>query len=90
MNNLHQSDFSAGERIGVLGGGQLGRMMALAGMPLGLQFVFLDPSGDACAGATGKLRQAAFSDLSAIRSLAEEVDVATFDFENVPAASARE
>ena len=77
------------KRIGVLGGGQLARMMALAGIPLGFEFVFLDPSASACAAVAGQLIQAAFSDTGAARALARQVDVATFDFENVPADSAR-
>ena len=76
-------------RIGVLGGGQLARMMALAGIPLGLELVFLDPSPLACAAAAGILRQAEFSDQEAARALAAEVDIATFEFENVPSGSAR-
>jgi 5-(carboxyamino)imidazole ribonucleotide synthase len=76
-------------RIGVLGGGQLGRMLAIAGLPLGFGFEFLDPAADACAGAAGRVRVAAFDDAAAARSLGELVDVATFDFENVPEASAR-
>jgi 5-(carboxyamino)imidazole ribonucleotide synthase len=76
-------------RIGVLGGGQLGRMLALAGIPLGFRFVFLDPAPDACAATVGKLLQAGFSDEKAARNLAEKVDVATFDFENVPESTAR-
>jgi 5-(carboxyamino)imidazole ribonucleotide synthase len=75
-------------RVGVLGGGQLARMMALAGIPLGLEFVFLDPAADACAASTGKLLQADFSNIEAARRLAAMVDVATFDFENVPDSSA--
>ena len=78
-----------GLRIGVLGGGQLGRMLGLAGLPLGFEFLFLDPAADACAGSTGRLLQAAFDDEAGARALAEQVDVATFDFENVPASSAR-
>jgi 5-(carboxyamino)imidazole ribonucleotide synthase len=78
-----------GQRIGVLGGGQLGRMLGLAGIPLGFGFVFLDPAADACAGATGELLQAEFSDAGAARELAALVDVATFDFENVPESTAR-
>jgi 5-(carboxyamino)imidazole ribonucleotide synthase len=77
------------KRVGVLGGGQLGRMLGLAGIPLGLEFVFLDPSADACAAATGELLQAGFSDEEAARTLAAMVDVATFDFENVSEATAR-
>lgn len=74
--------------IGILGGGQLARMMALAGIPLGLKFRFLDPAADACAGALGDLLQAGFEDTEAASKLGQSVDVATYDFENVPAASA--
>jgi 5-(carboxyamino)imidazole ribonucleotide synthase len=75
--------------VGVVGGGQLGRMLGLAGIPLGLRFVFLDPAPDACAAATGTLLQAAFDDRQGVLDLARQVDVATFDFENVPESSAR-
>jgi len=78
-----------GNRVGILGGGQLGQMMGLAGIPLGLEFTFLDPSPDACAGAVGALIQADFSDTDVLRHLAGKIDVATFDFENVPESSAR-
>jgi 5-(carboxyamino)imidazole ribonucleotide synthase len=64
-------------------------MMGLAGIPLGLEFIFLDPSPDACAGTVGTLVQADFSDTDAFRRLAGSVDVATFDFENIPESSAR-
>jgi 5-(carboxyamino)imidazole ribonucleotide synthase len=77
------------QRIGILGGGQLGRMLGLAGIPLGFRFVFLDPAADACAAAAGELLQAEFSDAGAARDLAALVDVATFDFENVPESTAR-
>lgn len=76
-------------RIGVLGGGQLARMMALAGIPLGCRFSFLDPAADACAGMLGPVSQAEFSDVEAVKILAREIDIATFDFENVPSESAR-
>jgi len=75
--------------IGVLGGGQLGRMLGLAGIPLGFRFAFLDPAEDACAGTVGELLTAGFDDAEAARQLAGRVDIATFDFENVPAATAR-
>jgi 5-(carboxyamino)imidazole ribonucleotide synthase len=78
-----------GCRVGVLGGGQLGRMLGLAGIPLGFRFQFLDPAPDACAAATGDLLQARFDDAAAARELARQVDVATFDFENVPESSAQ-
>ena len=67
----------------------MARMMALAGIPLGLNFHFLDPSAHACASPLGKLHRAEFSDLLAVQAMASEIDVATFDFENVPADSAR-
>ena len=67
----------------------MARMLALAGIPLGCDFVFLDPSPNACAGRTGRLVRAEFTDLQTLVSLASEIDVATFDFENVPAAAAR-
>jgi len=74
--------------VGILGGGQLARMMALAGIPLGLQFRFLDPAADACAAALGELQQAGFDDEAAARELGRSADVASYDFENVPASSA--
>ena len=79
----------AGLRIGVLGGGQLGRMLGLAGIPLGFHFLFLDPAADACAAVTGDMLQAPFDDTGAVRDLARRVDLATFDFENVPETSAQ-
>jgi 5-(carboxyamino)imidazole ribonucleotide synthase len=89
MKSSRETLFPGGTRVGIFGGGQLGRMMGLAGIPLGLEFTFLDPSPDACAGAVGTLVQADFSDKEAFRRLAGSVDVATFDFENVPESSAR-
>jgi len=72
-------------KIGVIGGGQLGRMLALAGTPLGQQFAFLDPAPDACAQALGEHIRADYSDTDHLRQLADEVDVVTFEFESVPA-----
>ena len=80
---------AAAHRIGVLGGGQLGRMLALAGIPMGFRFVFLDPAADACAAEVGELLRADFSDVDAARNLATRVDLATFDFENIPEKVAR-
>lgn len=75
--------------VGILGGGQLARMLALAGVPLGLRFLVLDPSADACAGQCAPLQVGAFDDRAALARFADQVDVVTFDFENVPAASAQ-
>jgi 5-(carboxyamino)imidazole ribonucleotide synthase len=71
-----------------MGGGQLGRMLGLAGIPLGLEFVFVDPSSEACAKVAGELIQAGFENEEAARQLSSRADVATFDFENVPASTA--
>ncbi|MBN6104652.1 5-(carboxyamino)imidazole ribonucleotide synthase [Xanthomonas sp. CFBP 8703] len=74
--------------VGILGGGQLARMMAVAGAPLGLRFVMLDTVADACAGQVAPLQVGDYRDEAALAAFAARVDVATFDFENVPAASA--
>jgi 5-(carboxyamino)imidazole ribonucleotide synthase len=74
--------------VGILGGGQLARMLALAGAPLGLRFLVMDSVADACAGQVAPLLQADYRDQAALEEFAARVDVATFDFENVPAASA--
>ena len=89
MNQSARNVLPGRGRVGILGGGQLGRMMAIAGIPLGLEFVFLDPSSEACAGSLGQLLQAEFSDTDAARQLAAMVDVATFDFENIPQETAQ-
>ncbi len=72
-------------KLGVLGGGQLGRMLALAGLPLGLKFLFLDPQARPCAADVGQHLQAAYDDEVALARLAREADRATYEFENVPA-----
>ena len=72
-------------KIGVIGGGQLGRMLALAGTPMGMQFIFLDPAADACAAAVGAHICADYNDHEHLRQLADQVDLVTFEFENVPA-----
>ena len=74
--------------IGVLGGGQLGRMLALAGYPLGHEFVFLDPAPEALCG-LGSHLVARPDDPAALSELASRVDLVTYEFENVPAVAAR-
>lgn len=73
-------------RVGVLGGGQLARMMALAGHPLGLEFAFLDPAADACAFPLGRALHGDYNDPERLDELGDFADVVTFEFENVPAA----
>lgn len=72
-------------KVGVIGGGQLGRMLALAGTPLGMQFTFLDPAADACAAALGEHLHADYSSAEHLQQLAKSVDLVTFEFESVPA-----
>ena len=75
--------------VGILGGGQLARMLALSGAPLGLRFLVLDTTPDACAAQFAPLLQADYRDQVGLAEFASRVDVATFDFENVPAESAQ-
>ncbi len=75
--------------VGILGGGQLARMMALSGAPLGLRFLLLDNVADACAGQFAPMLVGDYRDETILAEFAAKVDVATFDFENVPAESAR-
>jgi len=76
-------------KVGIIGAGQLGRMLALAGYPLGLRFVFVDQSGDAPGGQVGQIIEGAFDDVAALGRLAEVADVVTFDVENVPESAVR-
>ena len=75
--------------VGILGGGQLARMLALSGVPLGLRLQVLDPSADACAGHVAPLLVGDYGDRAVLDDFARRVDVATFDFENVPANAAQ-
>ncbi|OGT60467.1 MAG: 5-(carboxyamino)imidazole ribonucleotide synthase [Gammaproteobacteria bacterium RIFCSPHIGHO2_12_FULL_63_22] len=75
--------------VGILGGGQLARMLALSGAPLGLRFLVLDSTADACAAQFVPSLQADYRDQPALAEFASRIDVATFDFENVPAESAQ-
>ena len=69
--------------IGVVGGGQLGRMLALAGIPLGQKFLFLDRSADTPAGQIAPSLVGEFTDRKLLRALAARSEVLTFDWENV-------
>jgi 5-(carboxyamino)imidazole ribonucleotide synthase len=75
-------------RVGILGGGQLARMIALAGHPLGVACSFLDPSPEACAGPVGELIVDAYDSAAGLDRLAETCDLVTFEFESVPAEAA--
>jgi 5-(carboxyamino)imidazole ribonucleotide synthase len=69
--------------VGVVGAGQLGQMLALAGYPLGLEFVFLDPAGQPPAGRVAPVLQGEFTDPQLLAQLATRSEVVTFDWENV-------
>jgi 5-(carboxyamino)imidazole ribonucleotide synthase len=75
-------------QLGVLGGGQLARMLALAARPLGIGCTCLDPATDACAGPVSDLIVGAYDDPAGLDALAAASDVVTFEFESVPASSA--
>lgn len=74
-----------GSTIGILGGGQLGRMLILAGRALGYRFHVFEPKGPCAAGMVADLEiNAAYSDRAALKRFAEGVDVITLEFENIP------
>jgi 5-(carboxyamino)imidazole ribonucleotide synthase len=75
--------------IGILGGGQLGYMLALAGYPLGLHFRFLDPSPEAPVGRIAHRVTAEYTDVQALQRFAQGLEVVTYEFENVPVEAAR-
>ena len=78
-----------GATIGILGGGQLGRMLALAAERLGLNCHIYSPEKESCAFQVVRHHTCApYEDPSALRRFAEAVDVVTYEFENVPAKTA--
>ncbi|HOU66065.1 MAG TPA: 5-(carboxyamino)imidazole ribonucleotide synthase [Thermomonas sp.] len=87
---MHASKAAASMKtVGILGGGQLARMMALSAAPLGLRFLVLDTAADACAAQFAPMVVGDYTDEAALAEFASKIDVATFDFENVPAESAQ-
>ena len=79
-----------GCRIGVLGGGQLGRMIALAAAPLGLKtHVFAPDPNSPAFDVAAERTVAAYTDEAALALFADSVDVVTYEFENVPAETAK-
>lgn len=73
--------------VGIVGGGQLGRMLALEGRRLGLSFRFLEPARPAPVDDLGEVVRADYDDPEALDRFAEGLDVVTYEFENVPVAS---
>ena len=75
--------------IGILGGGQLGYMLALAGYPLGLHFRFLDPSPEAPVGRIAQRVTADYTDHTALDKFSNGLELVTYEFENVPVEAAK-
>jgi len=76
-------------KIGILGGGQLGRMMALAAYPLGCACRFLEPARESSAAQVAERVQGEFEDYRILYEFAQGLDVVTYEFENVPVDSVR-
>ncbi|MGZ5299932.1 MAG: 5-(carboxyamino)imidazole ribonucleotide synthase [Actinomycetota bacterium] len=76
-------------RVGIVGGGQLGRMLAIAGYPLDIRCTTLDPARDSPASQVARSIVGAYDDREALARLAEGADVLTYEFENVPVDAAR-
>jgi 5-(carboxyamino)imidazole ribonucleotide synthase len=76
-------------RIGVIGAGQLGQMLALSGIPLGLEFLFLDRSANTPAGRIAPLLAGEFTDPALLAQLAERCEVLSFDWENISVPALR-
>ena len=82
---------SPGSTIGIIGGGQLGRMLAMAAARLGYDCHIYAPDADPpAARVAARSTRAAYDDLGALRAFAAAVDVATYEFENLPAGSLAE
>lgn len=76
---------SPGARIGILGGGQLGRMLSVAAARLGFVTHIFEPGANPPAGQVAdRVTTAAFDDAAALKAFAESVDVITYEFENIP------
>src|ERR1700730_16805418 len=75
--------------VGIVGAGQLGRMLALAGYPLGLDFLLLDPAADSPAGRVAPVLQGPFTDAKLLAELSHRCEVITFDWENISVEALR-
>lgn len=71
-------------KLGVLGGGQLGRMLGMEGLPLAIEPVFWEPEATACAQLVGEHLCASYDDAAALERFVTDVDICTYEFENVP------
>jgi 5-(carboxyamino)imidazole ribonucleotide synthase len=86
MNSDNRQSLLPGDTIGIIGGGQLGRMLAIAAARLGFHTVILDPGKDCPASQTANQQiVAAYDDVAALKRLAEVSKVITYEFENISA-----
>ncbi|HZG82720.1 MAG TPA: 5-(carboxyamino)imidazole ribonucleotide synthase [Brevibacillus sp.] len=86
MRHTQSKQIKPGATIGILGGGQLGRMIALAGRAMGYRFITMDPTPDAPCGQTADEQIVArYDDVEAAMRLAAASDVISYEFENVDA-----
>src|SRR5690606_24617799 len=80
-----------GSCIGILGGGQLGRMLAQAAQTLGYRVHVYEPQANCPAGAMANREvNAPYTDIEALREFAKNCDVVTYEFENIPAEPLRQ
>ena len=77
-------------KVAVLGGGQLGRMLGLGGIPLGIRFSFLEPATDPPAAQVGQVVCAAYDDGAGLEAVAAGAHVVTYEFENIPVQALRD
>ncbi len=76
-------------RIGILGGGQLGQMLILAGAPLGFHFLCMDPAENAPVDIVSERIIHDYHNIDALRAMREQTDVITYEFENIPVLAVR-
>jgi 5-(carboxyamino)imidazole ribonucleotide synthase len=85
----HRAKLKPGDTIGILGGGQLGRMLAMAATRLGLRCQVFSPDPDSAAfDVVQHATCAEYADVEALELFANDVDIITYEFENVPSAAA--
>ncbi len=81
------TELAPGSTIGILGGGQLGRMLSVAASRLGYRCHIYEPAAAPAGDVAYAVTNAPYEDAAALRAFAEAVDVITYEFENVPTAA---
>ncbi|MGB7287181.1 MAG: 5-(carboxyamino)imidazole ribonucleotide synthase [Salaquimonas sp.] len=85
MSNQSYKPLKSGDTIGILGGGQLGRMLAMSAAKFGLKTIILEPGSTCPAAQTSNQHiNAAYDDMNAVKELVELSDLVTYEFENIP------